>query len=104
MLEIGDLFEDNLDWRVGGEGDWYSERGSVGLAEMLQSSHLIQGWGQDHVMYLHTECSLTLAPGPWQLCELLGISIDILRVIILPGGYTEVLSGDFKIACWNCSE
>lgn len=92
MLEIGDLFADNLDWRIGGEGDWYSERDSVGLSEVLQSPHLIQGWGQDHIMYLPTEYSSTLAPGPRQLCELLGININILRVIIFPGGYTEVLS------------
>lgn len=31
MLEIGDLFAGNLDWRVGVEGDWYSERGSCGF-------------------------------------------------------------------------
>ena len=98
---VGDwgLVSDNLDWRVGGEG--YSEKGSVGLAVLLQSPHLIQSWEQDHIVHLHTECSSAPAPGPWQLCELPRSNVNIMRGIILPGGYTEVLSEDFKFACWR---
>jgi len=60
-----------LDWQERGEGDWYSERGSVGLAELFRVHIHVQRWGSGHVMHPHSECSLALAPGSWQLCELL---------------------------------
>lgn len=34
-----------LDWQGRVEGDWYSERGSVGLAELVQSPHSHAGLG-----------------------------------------------------------
>lgn len=51
-----------LDWQGRGEGDWYSERGSVGLAELVQSPHSRAGLG-----LRISPLRIQLGPGTWVL-------------------------------------